>query len=453
MNHLLWTKILEYDFDSPYSEFGFSTRLSNENYWTKDFTAKAILEYKKFMYLAATSEFMVSPSEIIDTVWHQHLIFTQSYTEFCNLLGKQVQHIPSTHNKEDHQKFRQAKERTHKLYGEAFGAQPEEIWNYADMFDSLHLPKARWKLRTFIIIGILSFFLLVIPVYLLLRPVYIKIGNPDFIIGFIITTLILFLGLELYNRQYLSKTINSLPRFSFVYHLHPYELIYLKTGKLSHVIHGIVSQLVEANKILVNPDYSLEKKSGANPLTLEEFQVFEALDLFKRTHYPQLLQFLLQKPVFWNMANCMDAFDKYFAKSKSFARLFYINFATLSLLLLFGLGRIITGVLRDKPVAQIYLVGIALSIIIPLFLLRLVRMVHIITIPKLYRSRILSQEEVDTTWPWQYFLLGKAALALSFLPIVNYIDKHETQGGGDASSSCGSSCGSSCSSCGGCGGD
>jgi len=70
------------------SEYGFSTRLANENYWTIDFTKKAVAEYKKFKYLAATSELMVSHSEIVDVVWHQHLIFTNSYSELCRMLGK-----------------------------------------------------------------------------------------------------------------------------------------------------------------------------------------------------------------------------------------------------------------------------------------------------------------------------------------------------------------------------
>ena len=65
MNTELWNKILAFDFDSPPGEYSFSIRMANENYWTTNFTKQAILEYKKFMYLAATSEFMVSPSEII----------------------------------------------------------------------------------------------------------------------------------------------------------------------------------------------------------------------------------------------------------------------------------------------------------------------------------------------------------------------------------------------------
>lgn len=133
MNKVLWDKIQEFDFDSPPGEYGFSTRLANENYWTKKFTGEAIAEYRKFMYLAATSDFMVSPSAIVDTVWHQHLIFTQSYQDFCSLIGKQVQHIPSTHNPEEFEKFKQAKERTKKFYLNNFGEQPKCIWEHADV--------------------------------------------------------------------------------------------------------------------------------------------------------------------------------------------------------------------------------------------------------------------------------------------------------------------------------
>lgn len=82
MNKTLWNEIEKFDFDFSLSEYGFSTRLAYENEWTTFFTQKAIEEYKKFMYLAATSNQMVSPSEIVDIVWHQHLIFTQSYKEF-----------------------------------------------------------------------------------------------------------------------------------------------------------------------------------------------------------------------------------------------------------------------------------------------------------------------------------------------------------------------------------
>ena len=98
MNTTLWNNIVAFDLDHPVSQYSFSLRVARENYWTRNFTARAILEYKKFMYLAATSPDMVSPSPVVDTVWHEHLTFTKSYQEFCDLLGKQIQHVPSTRN-------------------------------------------------------------------------------------------------------------------------------------------------------------------------------------------------------------------------------------------------------------------------------------------------------------------------------------------------------------------
>src|SRR4051812_15175369 len=64
MQTALWKKVLAHDFDQPLTSFGFSTRVARENFWTRNFTSKAIIEYKKFMFLAATSDMMVSPSPI-----------------------------------------------------------------------------------------------------------------------------------------------------------------------------------------------------------------------------------------------------------------------------------------------------------------------------------------------------------------------------------------------------
>jgi hypothetical protein len=68
MNKTLWEKVLKFSFDNPNDEYGFSTRLALENHWTLYFTQNALLEYKKFMFLAATNNEMVSPSETVDIV-------------------------------------------------------------------------------------------------------------------------------------------------------------------------------------------------------------------------------------------------------------------------------------------------------------------------------------------------------------------------------------------------
>ena len=201
MNNELWNNIQKFEFDNPISEYGFSTRLANENFWTENFTQTAILEYKKFMYLASTANHMVSPSEIVDIVWHQHLIFTQSYSDFCTILGKRIEHVPSTHNKQDVEKFKLAKEKTALLYASIFGEHPQEIWDFSTIYEPLSLSKAGFKIRSFLIFGIIAFLFLIYPVYFLISPVFSRINNPYFIRGYIVLVVAIFLVLEIYNRS------------------------------------------------------------------------------------------------------------------------------------------------------------------------------------------------------------------------------------------------------------
>jgi hypothetical protein len=415
MNQQLWNSILQFDLDNPTSEYGFSTRLASENFWAKNFTETAILEYKKFMYLAATSDFMVSPSAIVDTVWHQHLIFTQSYTDFCEVLGKQIQHIPSTHNRNEFEKFRQAKERTQKFYTESFGEQPKEIWDYSDMYDSLELPKARLKIRSFILIGILLFAATLPLFYFLLRPVFIQIGNPEFVLSFIVATVCIFSALEIFNRNYLAKTMMNFDGSSFVKKLNPLELVYLKTQNLSNVIHGTINRMVDGKAIVINADYMIQHSSDLKINLIEEHQVLDTLHNLGKTNYQNLLRSLLTKPIFRNITNSMKALGKYHVKSKSFGLLFYTNFAVLGLLLMSGTIRLYTGLLRDKPIAQISIALLALAIFIIAYLWRLTNIFSRKIIPGFYKNEV-SQDD----YQWQYFLMGNAVLATSFIPLVDH---------------------------------
>jgi hypothetical protein len=455
MNQELWKKILAFDFDHPPSEYGFTTRLEHENFWTCAFANQAILEYKKFMFLAATSDFMVSPSEIVDTVWHQHLIFTQSYQDFCALLGKQIQHIPSTHNAEDFQKFHQAKERTTLFYERDFGKQPEDIWSYAGMFESLNLEKAKFKIRTFLVIGILAFICCTVPAYFLLRPIYSEIENPNFIIGFIAIVGVTTFFLERFNNSKLNKIVSGFSKASFVYNLQPFELVFLETQRLANVINGTVNELVENGTIAINNN-NVELVKRAATINKEQLQVTTILSSLGSTYYPNLLKNLVIKPIFKNIPNSMDAFKKYFNKSKKFGFLFYTNFIILGVLLLLAFTRIVTGVLRDKPVFEIVVVTIALAIGIHFYLQRLTEQIATGIIPNLYKQEILPKIEIKTNWQWDYFLYGTAALTTSFIPLANFSEKRNGVNGSDGyvadSSGWETSCGSSCSSCGGCGG-
>ncbi|WP_177763866.1 glycine-rich domain-containing protein [Flavobacterium sp. I3-2] len=446
MNQELWNRILNFNFDFPQSEFGFTTRLAKENYWTLNFTKKAILEYKKFMYLAATSNVMVSPSEIVDVVWHQHLIFTKSYQKFCTILGKQIQHIPSTHNKEDYAKFKQAKEQTKILYEQNFGNQPEEIWSFNTMFESLKLKKAKYKLRTFINFGIISFVCLILPFYFILNPIYRKIDGSLFIFLLLILSIVIFSILEIYNRKKLHELIINIDKKSFLFDLIPDELIYLKKQNIINVINVSINELIKENviKISDNKQVFLNEKAIVN--TPESYQIVALIPENKSISYIDLITKLKYKPIFSNISNSLDATTKFINKSQKFHTLYYTNFVIISTLILLAFVRIITGLVHSKNIGVILVSTIFLIMFSVFFLDRLTKQIAVNQLPKFYINEIISKEKIENHSEWNYFLLGSSALIWTFKPIAEDLQTEKNQ-----NNSC-SSCGTSCGSCGGCSG-
>lgn len=63
--------------------------------WDRATTIKVMEEYRKFLYLSAINESVV-PSEMVDEVWHEHILFTKDYFErWPKILGKTLHHNPA----------------------------------------------------------------------------------------------------------------------------------------------------------------------------------------------------------------------------------------------------------------------------------------------------------------------------------------------------------------------
>ena len=356
----LWKKVEAFQLDKPTEEYGFTVRLADENKWTRDFAERAILEYKKFMYLAAVSKSMVSPSEIVDIVWHQHLIFTQSYRDFCDLLGKQIQHIPSTHNAEEYVKFQQAKKLTEKAYGAHFGRQPADIWEEREMYAPLGLRSAKITPSTLSVAGFFAFIVLFIPAYLLLLPLYEQISGVRFLLGYLLLSAVVGLGLYTFNRAYLKGILQRFPQDSFLFRLRPTEVLYMFTGSLPVTLHGILNRMFEEQKIQTAVSDKVQVVPGATPADAEEEKIFKALSVSEHVTYRTLLESLISKPIFKNAAENVDAFKVHFHQSSAYFRMYAVNFVFLFLLVLLGAVRIGTGVMREKP--SVYI--IALTVIV-----------------------------------------------------------------------------------------
>ncbi|MGI4871400.1 MAG: TIGR04222 domain-containing membrane protein [Janthinobacterium lividum] len=126
----LWAKLEVLDLDGA-AQLSFSRRLARDNGWPPAFAERVVLEYKRFVYLAATCGHPVTPSDEVDQAWHLHLVYTRSYwDELCGqVLGFALHHGPTKGGAAEGQKFEDWYERTRQSYRAAFGtAPPADIW-------------------------------------------------------------------------------------------------------------------------------------------------------------------------------------------------------------------------------------------------------------------------------------------------------------------------------------
>lgn len=125
----LWAAIEAHEIDKPDANDPFSKKLREGQKWSEIFTKAAILEYKRFIYLVAISPTMLSPSKIVDEVWHLHLTYTKDYWDtFCaKVIGRPIHHNPS--DGADVLRFHNAYDDCLKLYQSEFEqAPPLRFW-------------------------------------------------------------------------------------------------------------------------------------------------------------------------------------------------------------------------------------------------------------------------------------------------------------------------------------
>ncbi|UQN06823.1 hypothetical protein [Deinococcus sp. QL22] len=105
-------------------------RLQVEHRWTPALTLRALEEYRRFLVLAATGGVPVTPSKLIDEVWHLHLTFTRDYWErLTPLLPAPLHHEPASGQPGDAAHYANQYLSTLNLYAETFGSQPPaDLW-------------------------------------------------------------------------------------------------------------------------------------------------------------------------------------------------------------------------------------------------------------------------------------------------------------------------------------
>ncbi|MBC8756121.1 hypothetical protein H2O64_15705 [Kordia sp. YSTF-M3] len=140
----LWNKIRNFEIDDISSSFTFTDRIARENGWSLEYSLRAVLEYKKFLFLIVISDFPQTPSDQIDQVWHLHLLYTKSYwIDFCqNTIQKSIHHGP-TKGVEEKSLFKEQYLKTLEFYESIFSKQPpKDIWVDVDTrFKEIHFTR------------------------------------------------------------------------------------------------------------------------------------------------------------------------------------------------------------------------------------------------------------------------------------------------------------------------
>jgi hypothetical protein len=74
----LWGRIAQHDFE-PDQALNFISRLARDKAWTLEFARGAVMEYRHFCFLTFSGSGVMTPSEEVDEIWHQHLTYTRDY--------------------------------------------------------------------------------------------------------------------------------------------------------------------------------------------------------------------------------------------------------------------------------------------------------------------------------------------------------------------------------------
>ena len=134
-NIQLFQKLEAMKIEPESARLTFPARLARENGWTQEFAERVVGEYKRFLYLAATSGRSVTPSDEVDQAWHLHLSYTRHYWGVlcAEILQKPLHHGPTEGGTAEDERYRAQYEETLASYSAAFGsAPPADIWPPSD---------------------------------------------------------------------------------------------------------------------------------------------------------------------------------------------------------------------------------------------------------------------------------------------------------------------------------
>ena len=127
----LWQALAAMRIEREGASATFARRLGRKQGWGKRHTYAVIEEYRRFLYLAATGDRPVTPSDDVDEAWHLHLTYTRHYwDELCaRILGRPLHHDPTEGGAAQQAHFKDQYAATLARYELVFGEPPRaDVW-------------------------------------------------------------------------------------------------------------------------------------------------------------------------------------------------------------------------------------------------------------------------------------------------------------------------------------
>ncbi|MEA9563363.1 MULTISPECIES: TIGR04222 domain-containing membrane protein [unclassified Xanthomonas] len=127
----LWQRLQAYRFGSGADALpAFVRRVAKQAHCSVAQAQLAVDEYRRFCFLACSDTHDVTPSPLVDQVWHTHLTDTREYwQQFCpQVLQTTLHHQPGRGDSDDAARFQTQYRQTLERYSTHFGTPPTQVW-------------------------------------------------------------------------------------------------------------------------------------------------------------------------------------------------------------------------------------------------------------------------------------------------------------------------------------
>lgn len=106
-----------------------TSRLMIVEEWSEDLVEKVRIEFLRFMSLTLLTEEKIVPSPLVDEFWHQFILYTRDYAEFCEKhFGRFIHHDPKNYSSNPDGKNPFPGHHTKELLREHYPVHDAEIW-------------------------------------------------------------------------------------------------------------------------------------------------------------------------------------------------------------------------------------------------------------------------------------------------------------------------------------